>query len=45
MNLNGKTYEVLKCYSPRLGKDLVVHYREDDNEAFGLIQDEKLLDN
>ena len=38
MSLNGKVYEVLKCYSTRLGNDLVVHYREDDSEASGVIQ-------
>jgi len=41
MSLNGKMYEVLKCYSTRLGKDLVVHYREDDSEVSGVIQGEK----
>jgi hypothetical protein len=44
MSPNGKAYEVLKCYSTRLGYDLVVHHREDDNEASGVIQGEKLLD-
>jgi hypothetical protein len=43
MSLNGKAYEVLKCYSTRLGKDLVAHYREDDNEVSGVKQGEKLL--
>jgi len=41
MSLNGKMYEVLKCYSTRLGKDFVVHCREDDSEVSGVIQGEK----